>query len=134
MRGARVQQGTADRDRRRCLAFGDGPTAVAQTLLAAPRAGVPGRIVDQQHPALRARTIMTERARADACHRIGKNAQPVAVVAADTAVGWHPIHAIGHQPRRQAGQRPPFVSVMSARWGSMMHPCWGLVRGDGRSS
>lgn len=54
-----------------------------------PEPACPAGSWTQQHPALRPRMAMTERARADACRRVGKDAQPVAVVARDAGVGWH---------------------------------------------
>ncbi len=56
-----------------------------------PEPACPAGSWTQQHPALRPRMSMTERARADACRRVGKHAQPVAVVARDAGVGWHTI-------------------------------------------
>src|SRR5215217_5912962 len=38
--------------------------------------------------AIRPRAVLTERARAEACRRVGKDAHPVAAVARDLGVGW----------------------------------------------
>jgi transposase len=38
--------------------------------------------------AIRARVVLTERARAEACRRVGKDAHAVAAVARDLGVGW----------------------------------------------
>jgi transposase len=39
------------------------------------------------------RMAMTERARARACRRVGRDGHSVAAVARDFGVGWHTIHA-----------------------------------------
>jgi hypothetical protein len=38
--------------------------------------------------AIRPRAVLTERARAEACRRVGKDAHAVAAVARDLGVGW----------------------------------------------
>jgi transposase len=40
---------------------------------------------------IRPRAVLTERARAEACRRVGKDAHAVAAVARDLEVGWHTI-------------------------------------------
>jgi transposase len=40
---------------------------------------------------IRPRAVLTERARAEACRRVGKDAHAVAAVARDLGVGWHTI-------------------------------------------
>jgi transposase len=45
----------------------------------------------QQHPAVGARMVLTERARAAACRRVGRDGHSVAAVARDLGVGWHTI-------------------------------------------
>jgi transposase len=42
----------------------------------------------EQTVAIRPRAVLTERARAEACRRVGKDAHAVAVVARDLGVGW----------------------------------------------
>jgi transposase len=42
----------------------------------------------EQTVAIRARAVLTERARAEACRRVGKDAHAVAAVARDLGVGW----------------------------------------------
>jgi transposase len=44
----------------------------------------------EQRTAIRPRAVLTERARAEACRRVGKDAHPVAAVARDLGVGWRP--------------------------------------------
>jgi transposase len=56
-----------------------------------PEAACPGGSWTEQHPALRSRMTLTERARKTACRRVGKDGQAVAVVAKDIGVGWHTI-------------------------------------------
>jgi hypothetical protein len=41
--------------------------------------------------AIRPRAVLTERARAEACRRVGKDAHAVAAVARDLGVGWSTI-------------------------------------------
>jgi transposase len=45
----------------------------------------------EQRTAIRPRAVLTERARAEACRRVGKDAHPVAAVARDLGVGWATI-------------------------------------------
>jgi transposase len=42
----------------------------------------------EQAAAIRPRAVLTERARAEACRRVGKDAHAVAAVARDLGVGW----------------------------------------------
>jgi transposase len=42
----------------------------------------------EQTAAIRPRAVLTERARAEACRRVGKDAHSVAAVARDLGVGW----------------------------------------------
>jgi transposase len=42
----------------------------------------------EQRGAIRPRAVLTERARAEACRRVGKDAHAVAAVARDLGVGW----------------------------------------------
>jgi transposase len=41
---------------------------------------------------IRPRTVLTERARKRVARRVGREAQPVATVAADYGVGWHTVN------------------------------------------
>jgi transposase len=45
----------------------------------------------EQRTAIRQRAVLTERARAEACRRVGKDAHAVAAVARDLGVGWATI-------------------------------------------
>jgi transposase len=45
----------------------------------------------EQVAAIRPRAVLTERARAEACRRVGKDAHAVAAVARDLRVGWATI-------------------------------------------
>ena len=45
----------------------------------------------EQTVALRPRVVLTERARAEACRRVGKDAHAVAAVARDLGVGWSTV-------------------------------------------
>ena len=54
-----------------------------------PACGV--RTWTEQAAAIRSRAVLTERARAEACRRVGKNAHAVAAVARDLGVGWATI-------------------------------------------
>jgi transposase len=45
----------------------------------------------EQAAAIRPRAVLTERARAEACRRVGKDAHAVAAVARDLGVGWATI-------------------------------------------
>jgi transposase len=51
-----------------------------------PACGV--RTWTEQRVAIRPRAVLTERARAEACRRVGKDAHAVAAVARDLGVGW----------------------------------------------
>jgi transposase len=51
-----------------------------------PACGV--RTWTEQQAAIRPRAVLTERARAEACRRVGKDAHAVAAVARDLGVGW----------------------------------------------
>jgi transposase len=54
-----------------------------------PACGV--RTWTERTAAIRPRTVLTERARAEACRRVGKDAHAVAAVARDLGVGWATI-------------------------------------------
>jgi transposase len=51
----------------------------------------------EQTPAVRPRAVLTERARAEACRRVGKDAHAVAAVARDLGVGWATIMRAVHE-------------------------------------
>jgi transposase len=59
-----------------------------------PACGV--RTWTEQVAAIRPRAVLTERARAEACRRVGKDAQAVAAVARDLGVGWATIMRAVH--------------------------------------
>jgi transposase len=63
-----------------------------------PACGV--RTWTEQTVAIRPRAVLTERARAEACRRVGKDAHAVAAVARDFGVGWATImRAVGDHGR-----------------------------------
>lgn len=78
-----------------------------------PESACPGGSWTQQHPAVRPRLSMTERARAAACRRVGAGGESVAAVAADVGVGWATVMraVVDHgrplvdDPARTAGVR-----------------------------
>jgi transposase len=51
----------------------------------------------EQAAAIRARAVLTHRARAEACRRVGKDAHAVAAVARDLGVGWATIMRAVHE-------------------------------------
>lgn len=51
----------------------------------------PRRTWTEQHPAVKGRAALTERARAQACRRVGRDGASVALVARDLGVGWHTV-------------------------------------------
>jgi transposase len=51
----------------------------------------------EQTAAIRPRAVLTERARAEACRRVGKDAHAVAAVARDLGVGWATIMRAVHE-------------------------------------
>jgi transposase len=67
----------------------------------------------EQADAIRPRMALTERARARACRRVGRDGHGVAAVARDLGVGWHTIMRAVHEhgaplvddPARTAGVR-----------------------------
>jgi transposase len=60
-----------------------------------PACGV--RTWTEQTAAIRPRAVLTERARAEACRRVGKDAHAVAAVARDLGVGWATIMRAVHE-------------------------------------
>ena len=60
-----------------------------------PACGV--RTWTERVTAIRARAVLTERARAEACRRVGKDAHAVAAVARDFGVGWATVMGAVHE-------------------------------------
>ncbi len=59
------------------------------------------RTWSETSPAIRRRAVLTERARAEACRRVGQDAHPVAQLAADLGVGGGTVmRAVGEYGRR----------------------------------
>jgi transposase len=52
----------------------------------------------EQVAAIRPQAVLTERARAEACRRVGKDAHAVAAVARDLGVGWATIMTLASGP------------------------------------
>lgn len=73
------------------------------------QADCPQRTWTQTSEAIRARASMTERARREACRRVGADGATVALVAAQYGVGWQAIMAAVQRVRHAAGRRsgPP---------------------------
>jgi transposase len=63
-----------------------------------PACGV--RTWTEQAAAIRPRAVLTERARAEACRRVGKDAHAVAAVARDLGVGWATVMRAVHEHGR----------------------------------
>jgi len=81
-----------------------------------PACGV--RTWTEQVAAIRPRAVLTERARAEACRRVGKDAHAVAAVARDLGVGWATImRAVGDHGRPLVDD--PNVLLVSPRSGWM---------------
>lgn len=76
-------------------------------------AACPAGTWTETHPGIASRAALTERARRQACRRVGKGGEAVAVVARDLGVGWHTVmravEAYGRplvdDPARLAGVR-----------------------------
>src|SRR5215218_4360556 len=68
-----------------------GGAGLAQADLALPGAGLWVRTWTERVAAIGPRAVLTERARAEACRRVGKDAHAVAAVARDLGVGWATI-------------------------------------------
>lgn len=54
-----------------------------------PEAACPAATWTEQHPAVAPRRVLSERARAHACRRVGRDGHSVAQVAREYGVGWH---------------------------------------------
>jgi transposase len=64
------------------------------------RAGLRGRTWTERVAAIDPRAVLTERARAEACRRVGKDAHAVAAVERDLGVGWATVmRAVGDHGR-----------------------------------
>ena len=59
----------------------------------------------ETHEQIRARCVLTERARREACRRVGQDGHTVASVAAVFGVGWGHNHGCGPRLRHPAGRR-----------------------------
>jgi transposase len=69
-----------------------------------PACGV--RTWTEQAAAIRPRAVLTQRARAEACRRVGKDAHAVAAVARDLGVGWATIMRAVHEHGTQLVDDP----------------------------
>ena len=61
----------------------------AKRMLACPDPDCETRTWTETHPEIRPRAVLTERARAEMCRRVGEDEDSVAEVARDFGVGWH---------------------------------------------
>jgi hypothetical protein len=66
----------------------------------------PKRTWTETSPAIRPRAGWTERARAEACRRVGELGQTVAAVAAEFGVGWATVMAAVFEFGKRPGSRP----------------------------
>jgi transposase len=64
--------------------------------------------------AIRPRAVLTERARAEACRRVGKDAHAVAAVARDLGVGWATIMRAVHEHGRPLVEDPGRLDGVAA--------------------
>ena len=74
----------------RDLACGGRPTLLVwhKRIWRCPEARCAARTWTETSEAIRARSVLTERARVEACRRVGQDATDVAAVAAELGVGW----------------------------------------------
>ena len=77
-----------------------------------PACGV--RTWTEQAAAIRPRAVLTERARAEACRRVGKDAHAVAAVARDLGVGWATIMRAVHEHGTQLVDDPTRLEDVAA--------------------
>jgi transposase len=71
----------------------------------------------EQAAALRSRAVLTERARAEACRRVGTDAHAVAAVARDLGVGWATVmRAVGDHGTRWWRTRPAWTVSPPSGW------------------
>ena len=68
----------------------------------------------EQTAAIRPRAVLTERARAEACRRVGKDAHAVAAVARDLGVGWATIMRAVHEHGTQLVDDPGRLDGVAA--------------------
>jgi transposase len=60
------------------------------------------------------RAVLTQRARADACRRVGKDAHAVAAVARDLGVGWATVMRAVHEHGTQLVDHPARLDGVAA--------------------
>ncbi len=60
---------------------------------ACPHPGCEVKTPTETHPEIRPRAVLNERARREACRRVGEDGATVAGMAAELGVGWHPVMA-----------------------------------------
>jgi transposase len=77
-----------------------------------PACGV--RTWTEQAAAIRPRAVLTERARAEACRRVGTDAHAVAAVARDLGVGWATIMRAVHEHGTQLVDDPTRLDGVAA--------------------
>jgi transposase len=77
-----------------------------------PACGV--RTWTEQAAAIRPRAVLTERARAEACRRVGKDAHSVAAVARDLGVGWATVMRAVHDHGGQLVEDPARLEGVAA--------------------
>jgi transposase len=77
-----------------------------------PACGV--RTWTERTVAIRPRAVLTERARAEACRRVGKDAHAVAAVARDLGVGWATIMRAVHEHGRPLVEDPGRLDGVAA--------------------
>jgi transposase len=77
-----------------------------------PACGV--RTWTEQVAAIRPRAVLTERARAEACRRVGKDAHSVAAVARDLGVGWATVMRAVHDHGGQLVEDPARLEGVAA--------------------
>jgi transposase len=91
-----------------------------------PACGV--RTWTEQAAAIRPRAVLTERARAEACRRVGKDAHAVAAVARDLGVGWATVmRAVAEHGRPlvdDAARLQGVTALGLARPASSRRPVW----------
>jgi transposase len=68
----------------------------------------------EQAPAIRPRAVLTQRARAEACRRVGKDAHAVAAVARDLGVGWQTVMRAVHEHGIQLVDDPTRLDGVAA--------------------
>ncbi len=103
-----------------------------------PESACAARTWTETSAAITSRAVLTERARTQACRRVGREAHSVAAVARDLGVGWHTVMAavidvgmpLVDDPARTAGVRALGVdetSFLRARPGRRSRFVTGLV-------